>query len=296
MGTLERLQRLEKVEQDRLEEEERRERSRVDQQAAADEARVKTSTRLERYERVARAPMAVVGVAWAVVAVAVLTSTGSIPEWLVGLLFGLWAVIFVEYLARLVAAPDRRGYVATRRIEPALVLLPVLQPLRLADLPRVDVVAAELALRTRAILRHRGLFRVLLAAAGLLFVGSWFVMLSERDAPGANIHNYGSALWWGIVTMTTVGYGDKYPVTTLGRCVAIVLMLVGIGLLGVITATVASFFVQEHTDANKAKIEESHQDLTAQLDAIAVRLDRIETLLQPSTNEQAANQQGSGAP
>ncbi|HEY5244121.1 MAG TPA: ion channel, partial [Acidimicrobiales bacterium] len=255
MGTLERIQRLEKVEQDRLEEEERRERARVDQQVAADEARVEPSGRMERYERFARLPMAVVGVGWAVAAVVVVTATGSAPEWLVGLLFGLWAIIFVEYVARLLAAPDRRGYVATRRIEPALVVLPVLQPLRLADLPRVDVVAAELALRTRAILRHRGLFRVLLAAAGLLFVGSWLVMLSERDAPGANIHDYGSALWWGIVTMTTVGYGDKFPVTGLGRAVAVVLMLVGIGLLGVITATVASFFVQEHTDANKAKIE-----------------------------------------
>jgi voltage-gated potassium channel len=295
MGTLERIQRLEKVEQDRLEVEERRERARVDQQVAADEARVEPSGRLERYERFARLPMAVVGVGWAVAAVIVVTATGSTPEWLVGLLFGLWAIIFVEYVARLLAAPDRRGYVATRRIEPALVVLPVLQPLRLADLPRVDVVAAELVLRTRAILRHRGLFRVLLAAAGLLFVGSWLVMLSERDAPGANIHDYGSALWWGIVTMTTVGYGDKFPVTGLGRAVAVVLMLVGIGLLGVITATVASFFVQEHTDANKAKIEQSHQDLTAQLDALGVRLDRIEILLQPPAAP-AAPDQGTNHP
>jgi voltage-gated potassium channel len=295
MGTLERIQRLEKVEQDRLEEEERRERARVDQQVAADEARVAPSGRLERYERFARLPMAVVGVGWAVVAVVVVTATGATPEWLVGLLFGLWAIIFVEYVARLLAAPDRRGYVATRRIEPALVVLPVLQPLRLADLPRVDVVATELALRTRAILRHRGLFRVLLAAAGLLFVGSWLVMLSERDAPGANIHDYGSALWWGIVTMTTVGYGDKFPVTGLGRAVAVVLMLVGIGLLGVITATVASFFVQEHTDANKAKIEQSHQDLTAQLDTLGARLDRIEILLQPPV-ARAAPDQGTNHP
>ncbi len=295
MGTLERIQRLEKVEQDRLEAEEQRERARVDQQVAAADARATTSRRLERYERFARVPMAVVGVGWAVVAVVVLTTTGSTPEWLVGLLFGLWAVIFVEYVARLLATPDRRGYVATRRIEPALVVLPALQPLRLADLPRVDVVATELTLRTRAILRHRGLFRVLLVAAGLLFVGSWFVMLSERDAPGANIHDYGSALWWGIVTMTTVGYGDKFPVTGLGRAVAVVLMLVGIGLLGVITATVASFFVQEHTDANKAKIEQSHQDLTAQLDALGARLDRIETLLQPSTAT-TAREQGTNHP
>jgi ABC-type phosphate transport system auxiliary subunit len=67
-------------------------------------------------------------------------------------------------------------------------------------------------------------------------------------------------------------------------------MLVGIGLLGVITATVASFFVQEHADANKAKIEQSHQDLTAQLDAVGARLDRIEILLQPPAARAAPDQ------
>jgi voltage-gated potassium channel Kch len=103
--------------------------------------------------------------------------------------------------------------------------------------------------------------------------------LFEKNAPQSNIHSYHDALWWAVVTVTTVGYGDRFPVSEGGRAVAVVLMLVGIGLIGVLTATVASFFVQEHTDANKDLLKASHEDLGARLDEIAGRLTRIETLL-----------------
>jgi voltage-gated potassium channel len=91
-----------------------------------------------------------------------------------------------------------------------------------------------------------------------------------------------------VVTVTTVGYGDRFPVSEGGRAVAVVLMLVGIGLIGVLTATVASFFVQEHTDANKDLLKASHEDLGGRLDDIASRLTRIEAAL--------AGGPGSGAP
>jgi len=80
-----------------------------------------------------------------------------------------------------------------------------------------------------------------------------------------------------VVTVTTVGYGDRYPVTEGGRAVAVILMFIGIGLIGTLTATVASFFVQEHTDANKEQLRAAHEDLGAQLTEIDARLARIET-------------------
>ena len=107
-----------------------------------------------------------------------------------------------------------------------------------------------------AVLKHHSLFRVLIAAAGTLFLGAWLVLLFEEKAKGSNIHSYPDALWWAIVTVTTVGYGDRYPATEGGRAVAVVLMLVGIGLIGVLTATVASVFVKEHTDANRQEYQE----------------------------------------
>ena len=100
---------------------------------------------------------------------------------------------------------------------------------------------------------------------GVVFVCSALELAFERSAHGSNIHDYGEALWWAIVTVTTVGYGDTYPVTAGGRGVAVVLMLVAIGLIGVLTATVASFFVGEKADEEQAALNQ--------------RLDRIEAML-----------------
>jgi voltage-gated potassium channel len=66
----------------------------------------------------------------------------------------------------------------------------------------------------------------------------------ERDADGSNIKNFGDGIWWAFVSVTTVGYGDKYPVTTSGRFLAVALLVLGISLLATITASVATSFIQ----------------------------------------------------
>jgi voltage-gated potassium channel len=109
--------------------------------------------------------------------------------------------------------------------------------------------------------------------------GAWLVLLFEENAKNSNIHNYPDSLWWAIVTVTTVGYGDRYPATTGGRVVAGVLMLVGIGLIGVLTATVASLFIKEHTDANRQVYQKGHADLGQRLSVISDRLADVERRL-----------------
>jgi voltage-gated potassium channel len=114
------------------------------------------------------------------------------------------------------------------------------------------------------------------------------VLLFEEKAKGSNIHDYPDALWWAIVTVTTVGYGDRYPVTSGGRVVAVILMLVGIGLIGVLTATVASVFIKEHTDANKEEFKKGHAHLGQQLTVISDRLADVERRLGATLAEVAA--------
>jgi voltage-gated potassium channel len=100
-------------------------------------------------------------------------------------------------------------------------------------------------------------------AALLAYCGALAVLDAERANPEANITSFGDAIWWAITTMTTVGYGDRYPATGVGRLAAVALMVGGIAVLGVVTATVASWLIeqvkvaeQEQTDELQASIQE----------------------------------------
>ena len=288
-SSIERIQRLERLERERLEEQQRREERRRQQLAGVKPSGGRHDL-VDDIERVTRYPMAVLGVAWLVIAVVVLTTDlhGSASTALVATLFVLWVVMLVEYVVRLVVTPDTPGYVRRRWVEPATVVLPPLQGWHLVGMERVTLLIHEGGLRLQAILKHHSLFRVLIAAVGTIFLGAWLVLLFEENAKGSNIHSYPDALWWAIVTATTVGYGDRYPVTGGGRVVATVLMLVGIGLIGVLTATVASVFIKEHTDANKAEIKRNHIDLTQQLVVLGDRLADVERRLGATPAEMAA--------
>ena len=289
-SSIERIQRLERLERERLEEKERKEERR--RQAVAG---VKPSggrhDLVDRIEQAMKYPMALLGIVWLVIAVIVLTTdlSGSASILLVGILFVLWAVLLVEYLVRLVVTPDRRGYLKRRWVEPATVVVPPLQGWHLVGIEKMSLIVHEGELRVEAILKHHGLFRVLIAAAATLFLGAWLVLLFEKNAKGSNIHDYPDALWWAIVTVTTVGYGDRYPVSEGGRAVAVVLMLVGIGLIGVLTATVASVFIKEHSDANRDEVRKGHADLGQQLSVISDRLADVERRLGATPAEVATS-------
>jgi voltage-gated potassium channel len=288
-ASIERIQRLERLEHERLAEKARRDERR-DQRLAGDRPVGGRHELVERIERATRYPIAAIGLAWLVIGIIILTTDldGSASVLLVGTLFGLWVILLVEYVVRLVLTPDRRGYVTRRWVEPVTVVLPPCEGWHLVGIEKMSLLVHEGALRVQLILRHHSLFRVLIAATATLFLGAWLVLLFEENAKGSNIHNYPSALWWAIVSVTTVGYGDRFPVTGGGRIVAVVLMLVGIGLIGVLTATVASVFVQEHADANKEEIKRGHASLGEQLSTISARLADVERRLGASPADLAA--------
>lgn len=297
-AALDRIHRLERQERDRLAAElataDRRAQLVEERRGPTDQRREK----LKSLEHLIRFPMAALGVAWAVCGIVVLTthSSGATSQAFAVTLFIIWLVVLLETAFRYVAVSDRRRYFSSRQIEPVLVVLPFFQVWRIVGVERATVLWGEGLERFLAILGHRGLFRVLLAAVGLLFLGAWLVLLFEKNAVGSNIHSYHDALWWAVVTVTTVGYGDRFPVSEGGRAVAVILMLVGIGLIGVLTATVASFFVQEHTDANKDQLKAAHEDLGGRLDEIDLRLSRIEAALAGSSGSTVAQPDPSPGP
>jgi voltage-gated potassium channel len=89
-----------------------------------------------------------------------------------------------------------------------------------------------------------------------MVIFSSIAILQVEDSPESNIKTAGDALWWSYVTITTVGYGDKYPVTTEGRVIAAVLMTVGAGLVGTFTGFAASWFVEGRMEEQEEEEEE----------------------------------------
>jgi len=88
---------------------------------------------------------------------------------------------------------------------------------------------------------------------------------AERQTPDANIRNFGDALWWATTTVTTVGYGDHFPVSIEGRFIAAALMIGGIALLGVITASFASWLIERVAEVEEASQAATRRDIEALL-------------------------------
>jgi voltage-gated potassium channel len=127
--------------------------------------------------------------------------------------------------------------------------------LRLARLSRLARIGKLLSGKNRKalvadVLHNRGqyaTFITILAAGMVLSVASVLVLQFESGSPDANIRTGGDAIWWGIVSLTTVGYGDFFPVTFLGRLTGVSLMVAGIGIIGALASILASMLVSPST-------------------------------------------------
>ena len=194
----------------------------------------------------------------------------------------IWALFAADYGIRLSLAPGRLAFVRTHLFDLAVVVLPFLRPLRVVRalrglrLLQASRLVAFLGTgldHARAIITRRGLHYVLIVVIAILFASAGLEVAFEAHARGATIHNYGDALWWAVVTVTSVGYGDTSPVTAAGRGVAVVLMITGIALFGVVTASIASYFVEQDQDR---RVEERLGEVLAVLHRMEARLDALE--------------------
>jgi voltage-gated potassium channel len=152
-----------------------------------------------------------------------------------------WVIFLADYIANLVLAPKRWHWFRTHIVDVLIVVLPILRPLRLL---RLMTLLSALQRTAGSAFRGRVVLYVAGASVLLIFVAALAVLDAERSAPGATITTFGNALWWAFVTITTVGYGDFSPITITGRLIAGALMLGGVALLGMVTATLASWIVE----------------------------------------------------
>jgi voltage-gated potassium channel len=159
-----------------------------------------------------------------------------------------WSAFAIDLLVGLLTSNSKREYLQKHPLELASVLLPFLRPLRLMRV----ISFGGLALQKIAMGRQFAItLKVAITAVFVSYIAAVQITISERDVEGSNIKTFGDGLWWAVTTVTTVGYGDRFPTTTEGRILAVMLMLVGISLVGVITASVASWFVRLSQEESK---------------------------------------------
>ena len=150
-----------------------------------------------------------------------------------------------EYFVR------RRGWIDLLGSIPSLGIIPAFGLLRLFRLFRLARIARLLQGQKKKeliedILHNRSqyaTFITVLLALLVLVSSSLAVLQFESRSPDANITTGGDALWWSAVTITTVGYGDFFPVTTLGRIAGLFVMLAGVGIIGALASILASLLV-----------------------------------------------------
>ena len=204
-----------------------------------------TGSRVQQWERRAEWPLAAAAVAFLIAYAWPVLEPDLSSGWkdlCRAVVYLSWILFVLDYIARLVLAEHRARY-AGRHVPDLLVIaLPILRPLRLLRL-----VMLLRVLNRRATNSLRGRVITYVSGATVLIVGSaGLAMLdAERGRAGSNINTYGDAVWWAMTTISTVGYGDRYPVTGQGRFVAAGLMLAGIALLGVVTASIASWLIEK---------------------------------------------------
>jgi voltage-gated potassium channel len=248
----------------------------------------------ERFERATDLPLAVMALVIVPALIledkadsALVRQTAHALNWIV------WLAFCGEYAGKLWLAPDRRQYVRSAWFDLVIILLspPFLVPeafqgaravrvvrlLRLLRFVRAAAVAA-IGLREAAQgIRHRSFHYVALMTIVIVGLGAIGIFAVERDQNN-NIKSVGDALWWAIVTTTTVGYGDVSPVTGEGRLIAVGLMVVGIGFIGIFTATITSFFLQPaRTSEELETIEDRLNRIEGKLDTLLRERDAAKT-------------------
>ena len=198
----------------------------------------------------------------------------------------IWAAFLAEFVLVIAATDDRWAYtrqswlsllivVASFPLLPGVLasirllrLLRLTRVLRLLRLVRLAAVISRGTKSVQAIFGKRGVgFAMALTVLVALGAGGLFALLEPESG------TFGDAIWWAVVTITTVGYGDIYPETALGRVAGVVVMLVGIGFVAILTAAIAAHFV-----------ESQESDLGNEIRRLHDRLDRIEQAIQRNSD------------
>ncbi|MBY6198605.1 potassium channel family protein [Vibrio hangzhouensis] len=205
---------------------------------------------------------------------------------LIGLDFIICSVFILQLCIDLIRSTDRVQFVKSHWID-FLASIPMIEPLRFArvfHIFRVILVirSGEALLKQLTKNKHETtIASILLLLVLLITVGAGMMLWAESGDPDANIHQIGDAVWWAFVTVSTVGYGDHYPVTTMGKVLAGAIIICGVGLFGMTSGLITSLLSSPSSmDERRSKHKEVMlQKLLNQQEIILHKLEKLEDRL-----------------
>ena len=181
-------------------------------------------------------------------------------------------ILLFDFGVRLLHAPDKRAYLLPLGICDLIGSLPFVPFLRLFRIPALVIAVRRLRHTTpREVLemaRERLAESTLLSGIIIVFlvvtIGGTAMVAVEEPVPGSNIKNGGDALWFAIVTISTVGYGDLFPVTAAGRVIGGIMIVVGVGIFSVLTGYISTQFLSRRRHSNRTDIGLLREHVDAQ--------------------------------
>ncbi|GMA70633.1 ion transporter [Leuconostoc litchii] len=185
---------------------------------------------------------------------------------------------WIDYLSRLYISKDKKNFFK-HNIFDLLAIIPfdsifylfrvlkVLRVIKLLRLIRIIGFTAKIQKNIKRFFNTNGFMYLIITAVVLILVGAEMYSVAENVS-------YMNSLWWAIATTTTVGYGDISPHTEIGRFIAVVLMILGIGLIGSVTSTVTAFFVDEKSEKENDLLKTELQDIKQELKEITKELSK----------------------
>ncbi|MDN3610939.1 potassium channel family protein [Vibrio ostreicida] len=207
----------------------------------------------------------------------------EIRQILIGLDFVICSIFLIQLSIDFFRSNDRRLFLKQHWLD-IVASIPMIEPLRYARI--FHILRIILVMRTsrsviKQLLKNKHettIASILLMMVILLTLGSSLMLFIEGHSPEANIQSGGDAMWWALVTISTVGYGDHYPVTEGGKILAAGLIIGGVGLFGMISGLITSMITapsqsQTYRSENKERLL---IEIVAKQELILKRLDQIE--------------------
>jgi len=246
---------------------------------------------LDRIERLTDIPLLILALAMVPLLLGplILELPSALDQTFVALDWSIWAVFAADLMIKTYLAEFKLRYLRTHWFDVLIVVLPVLRPLRvmraarvlrgarmtrLLSLLRTGAFVSRFLATLREILSRHGFQYVIVVGLGVILACAASVTVFEQASDTSSIRNFGDAVWWAAATVTTVGYGDTIPTTAEGKAVGVLLMIVGVTFFGLLTANLASFFVERGQEPEGDKLDE-----------VLRRLERLEAVLRERSSD-----------